>query len=257
MHARRRGVDIRWFDLLSEPIPPADYVVMCSSLYHFGDRLDEVIGKMRQAARRAVIVSEPVRNLSDAPLVGRLAAALTNPGVGAFTARFDLDRFQATCERTGRARVRSGRRNHRGVSVRGVLGPTRQVAGRLRRRSCIRASTAGPGAAGPRGAADRVQEAPPAEEVVAPSVTSCLPRRPRRVRQLVRQIRKLEGATLSDVHAGFNRNYPSDKEDRNMSYVLFLGALDRWMPESNSVGSSTSPAWRTRTDEQSYEADQA
>jgi hypothetical protein len=47
-----------------------------------------------------------------------------------------------------------------------------------------------------------------------------------RVRQLVRQIRKLEGATLSDVHAGFNRNYPSDKEDRNMSYVLFLRALD-------------------------------
>jgi len=101
MHARRRGVDIRWFDLLAEPIPPADYVVMCSSLYHFGDRLDEVIGRMRQAANRAVIVSEPVRNLSDAPLVGRLAAALTNPGVGAFTTRFDLERFQATCERHG------------------------------------------------------------------------------------------------------------------------------------------------------------
>ena len=101
MHARRRGVDIRWFDLLAEPIPPADYVVMCSSLYHFGADLDEVIGKMRRAANRAVIVSEPVRNLSDAPVVGRLAAALTNPGVGSFTARFDLDRFRAICERHG------------------------------------------------------------------------------------------------------------------------------------------------------------
>ena len=39
-------------------------------------------------------------------------------------------------------------------------------------------------------------------------------------------IRKLEGATLSDVHADFNQQYPSDKEDRNLSYVLFLRALD-------------------------------
>lgn len=39
-------------------------------------------------------------------------------------------------------------------------------------------------------------------------------------------IRKLEGATLFDVHADFNQQYPSDKEDRNLSYVLFLRALD-------------------------------
>jgi glycosyltransferase involved in cell wall biosynthesis len=101
MHARRRGVDIRWFDLLADPIPPADYVVMCSSLYHFGDHLDDVIGRMRQAASRAVIISEPVRNLSDAPFVGRLAAALTNPGVGSFTARLDLDRLREICARHG------------------------------------------------------------------------------------------------------------------------------------------------------------
>jgi hypothetical protein len=39
-------------------------------------------------------------------------------------------------------------------------------------------------------------------------------------------IRKLEGATLSDVHADFDRKYPSDKEDRDLSYVLFLRAFD-------------------------------
>jgi hypothetical protein len=38
-------------------------------------------------------------------------------------------------------------------------------------------------------------------------------------------IRKLEGATLSDVHADFDRKYPSHKGDQ-MSYVLFLRALD-------------------------------
>jgi hypothetical protein len=39
-------------------------------------------------------------------------------------------------------------------------------------------------------------------------------------------VRKLEGATVADVHADFNREYPSDKLDRHMSYVLFLRTLD-------------------------------
>jgi hypothetical protein len=38
--------------------------------------------------------------------------------------------------------------------------------------------------------------------------------------------RKLEGATVSDVHADFNLTYPSKKPDRSLSYVLFLGVLD-------------------------------
>ena len=74
---------------------------MCSSLYHFGAEVDDVIEKLRRAARRAVVISEPVRNLSDAPVVGRLFAALTNPGVGTFNARFDLDRFAALVARHG------------------------------------------------------------------------------------------------------------------------------------------------------------
>ena len=101
MHARRRGADVRWFNLLTEPIPTADYVVMCSSLYHFGADIDAIVGKMRDAARHAVIVSEPVRNLADAPIIGGLAAALTNPGVGSYATRFDLASFSALAARHG------------------------------------------------------------------------------------------------------------------------------------------------------------
>jgi glycosyltransferase involved in cell wall biosynthesis len=103
MHARRRGVDVRWFNVLTDPIPAADYVVMCSSLYHFGDDLEALLGKMRRSARRAVVISEPVRNLSGAPLVGGLIAALTNPGVGSYTARFDLGSFGELTGRHGGA----------------------------------------------------------------------------------------------------------------------------------------------------------
>ena len=101
MHARRRGVDVRWFNLLTDPLPAGDYLVMCSSLYHFGDRAGEVIEKMRRAARRGVIISEPVRNLSDAPRVGRWLAALTNPGVGSYAGRFNPATFAALVEQQG------------------------------------------------------------------------------------------------------------------------------------------------------------
>jgi glycosyltransferase involved in cell wall biosynthesis len=112
MHARGRGIDVRWFNLITEELPAADYVVMCSSLYHFGDDVDAVIGKMRRAARKAVIISEPVRNLSATPVVGGLFAALTNPGVGSFAGRYDPDTFEAVARRHGAALVHEpGSRN--------------------------------------------------------------------------------------------------------------------------------------------------
>lgn len=103
MSARRRGAPVRRFDLLREEIPPADYAVMCSSLYHFRAREDEVMDKLRRAARKAVVISEPVRNLSargPGPW-GRLVAALTNPGVGEYGYRYDLAGFRAFAERHG------------------------------------------------------------------------------------------------------------------------------------------------------------
>lgn len=101
MHARHRGVDARWVNLLTDPIPVADYVVMCSSLYHFGAQLDDIVAKMSRACRKGVIISEPVRNLSDAPLIGGLVASFTDPGVGAYTMRFNLDSFRALTARHG------------------------------------------------------------------------------------------------------------------------------------------------------------
>jgi hypothetical protein len=38
-------------------------------------------------------------------------------------------------------------------------------------------------------------------------------------------LRKLQGATISDVHADFELIYPSKKNDRSLSYVLFVDRL--------------------------------
>src|SRR5215207_8855846 len=58
--ARRAGVDARVFDIRRDQPPRADFVVMCSSLYHFLSSRDEVLATMRAAANEATIISEPV-----------------------------------------------------------------------------------------------------------------------------------------------------------------------------------------------------
>ena len=105
MSARRRGARARWFDLRREPVPEADVVVLGSSLYHFRPREDELLARLLAAARRKVIVSEPVVNVaSQGPRwLRRVAARLTDPGSGEPRERFDLAAFEAFARRNGAA----------------------------------------------------------------------------------------------------------------------------------------------------------
>ena len=84
MALRRLGVRAKRFDVLREELPVADYIVMCSSLYHFRAREADIFEKLMSAARRGVIISEPVQNLSShrfRPLAA-FANYWTNPGTG-------------------------------------------------------------------------------------------------------------------------------------------------------------------------------
>jgi SAM-dependent methyltransferase len=94
--ARRSGADARVFDLRRDQPPHADFVVMCSSLYHFFDSRNEVLATLLAAANEAVIISEPVRNLTSHPIlpIRKVAAWLTNPGRGSYDARFDPQTFR-------------------------------------------------------------------------------------------------------------------------------------------------------------------
>src|SRR5262249_38064517 len=96
-------VPTRLFDVRTDPIPTADYVTMCSSFYHMRRQEDAMLARMRAAAREAVVISEPVQNVSTSlpgPL-GRLAAWATNPGAGEYDERYDLATFRAFAERHG------------------------------------------------------------------------------------------------------------------------------------------------------------
>lgn len=114
---KRRGVRAELWDLRQDaPLPRADSVVMQASLYHFLPDPLPVLGRMLAAARKQVIVAEPVRNISSSklPLLGPLARRLTDPGVGSQPYRFTEgglnDLMLSLCTRPPRTRLISGGR---------------------------------------------------------------------------------------------------------------------------------------------------
>jgi SAM-dependent methyltransferase len=96
---RRRGVDARRLDLAAEQVelPHADVVILQASLYHFLPDAARILDRMVAAAGERVIVSEPVRNLaaSRVPLIARLGARATDPGVGEHAQRFTEESLAA------------------------------------------------------------------------------------------------------------------------------------------------------------------
>lgn len=87
---RAGGTGQVWDLRKDEPLPPADYLMMQASLYHFLPDALPIVGRMIAAARRQVIIAEPVRNLttSRSPLLAKIGRVLTNPGVGEQSRRF-------------------------------------------------------------------------------------------------------------------------------------------------------------------------
>ncbi len=79
------------WDLRSdEALPPADYVVMQGGLLHFLPDPSPVVDRMLRAARRQVIIADPVRNLasSNVPLIASFGRWITDPGTGQQPLRF-------------------------------------------------------------------------------------------------------------------------------------------------------------------------
>jgi trans-aconitate methyltransferase len=88
---RRRGGNGIVCDLKSAgPLPPADFVVMQASLYHFLPDPVPMLNRMLEAANQTLIIAEPVRNIasSGSRFMSLLGRRFTNAGSGAEPLRF-------------------------------------------------------------------------------------------------------------------------------------------------------------------------
>jgi hypothetical protein len=82
-YAKRKNFNATCSDLLSfSELPKADICVIVGSLYHFHKDVDALLSRMLEASD-TIIISEPVKNLSDRDnLAGRIAKRSANAGKG-------------------------------------------------------------------------------------------------------------------------------------------------------------------------------
>lgn len=87
----RQGIAAHAWDLREDrALPASDYVVMQASLYHFLPDPAPIVDRLVSAARRNVIIAEPVRNLTSStnPVIAFFGRRLSNPGTGDQAQRF-------------------------------------------------------------------------------------------------------------------------------------------------------------------------
>lgn len=86
-------------------LPTADVVIMQDALMHFLPDPAPIVDRMLAAARRKVVIAEPVRNLASSSnrWVAFIAARLSDPGTGDLTQRFNETSLDAFFEKYANA----------------------------------------------------------------------------------------------------------------------------------------------------------
>lgn len=73
-----------------EAFPGADFVIMQASLYHFLPDAAPILKRMLMAAKKSLIITEPIRNVAycKSPLIRKLAGLISDAGTGPQMLRF-------------------------------------------------------------------------------------------------------------------------------------------------------------------------
>ncbi len=101
-YLERQGIPARLSDIRTDPVPPADVVVMVAAFYHFKERGAEMLDKLLNATRNRLIILEPVgQDMRRAGWQNRLRAALVNIGEGPIYNRYRREELEALCRASG------------------------------------------------------------------------------------------------------------------------------------------------------------
>jgi hypothetical protein len=94
--ARKKGLDVRLWNGKTDPIPAGDVVCLQSCLYQFIPDDLAFVRRMLDSARRKIIITEPIQNMTTAgsPLKRKLAEWLTRANGETFHQRHSAESLQ-------------------------------------------------------------------------------------------------------------------------------------------------------------------
>lgn len=88
--ALEMGLPAQLLNMITDPIPAADHILLQGSLYHFIPHEQQMIGRLLEACRKSLIISESTENLSNAanPLKAKLGEYLSKAKAGQSKQKF-------------------------------------------------------------------------------------------------------------------------------------------------------------------------
>lgn len=91
--ALEMGLNAQLLNMITDPIPVADYILLQGSLYHFIPGEQQMIVRLFEACRKALIISESTDNLSNAanPVKAKLGEYLSKAKAGQSKQKFTRD----------------------------------------------------------------------------------------------------------------------------------------------------------------------
>lgn len=94
--AVKRGIPMKTIDVRNDGVPSADCVVMLSALYQFIPQERKMLDKLVSAAKRLVILTEPIHNVAQSrnPLIRWGGKTMTRVGDNPCAQRFDEERLR-------------------------------------------------------------------------------------------------------------------------------------------------------------------
>jgi hypothetical protein len=77
----RKNIDYRNLNVYKDDLPNADFILMMGSLFQFIPNEKQIVQKMISSSKKAVIITEPISNLSSSHvgLIAKLANSFTTP----------------------------------------------------------------------------------------------------------------------------------------------------------------------------------
>lgn len=98
--SKRKGIKAKVFDLYKDDPPKTDVIVIHASLYQFIPNHSAILQKLYNAAKKYLIVAEPVRSYTQSKwkVVSLLGRVLNNPGDGMKIQRFTIETFKEAME---------------------------------------------------------------------------------------------------------------------------------------------------------------
>lgn len=90
--AKAQGFNALNKNILNDDIPKSDVCIMAGSLYHFIENIETILIKLLDGSKK-VIISEPIKNLSNNKYIGMFARKSANAGNGDEEFRFTESSF--------------------------------------------------------------------------------------------------------------------------------------------------------------------